>query len=150
MGFMMSVPLPIDVFTELCDYMESNYISDDFGDVLGQFVLDWIRNEKNTAGALKPGELPTMLEGFQWKELFLPAGTRLRTTYKRQRHLAEVVGDRIMFAGKDGTPSSFANAMSTNPRSAWRTIWLLFPGERAWRPAARCLAEAIESSKPGR
>lgn len=89
-------------------------------------------------------------EGYQWKAFFLPPGTRLRTTCKGQRHHAKVVGDRIVFAGRDVTPSSFANAMSTAPRSAWRTIWLLFPDERAWRPAARCIAEAAKATSADR
>lgn len=144
MGFFMHVALPIDVFTELCNYMESNHIKDEFGEVLGQFVLDWIRSDKSAKAGLELDKPPSMLDGYQWKELFLPAGTRLRTTYKGQRHYAEVVGDRIVSAGLDVTPSSFANAPSTTPRSAWRTIWLLFPDERTWRPAARCLIAATE------
>lgn len=78
------------------------------------------------------------LRGFQWKNVFLPDGTRLRTSYRHATEFAKVVGDRIM--SDDGarfTPSQFANRYA-NGRNAWRYVWLRFPGDDYWIRAADC------------
>lgn len=78
------------------------------------------------------------MRGFQWKNLFLPDGTKLRTTYRHATEFAKVVGDRIV--SEDGarlTPSRFANRYAKG-RNAWRFVWLRFPGNDAWSRAADC------------
>jgi hypothetical protein len=78
------------------------------------------------------------LRGFQWKSLFLPDGTILRTTRDDSVEFAKVTGDRII--ADDGavlTPSLFANR-HTSGRNAWRFVWLRFPGENGWTRADNC------------
>jgi hypothetical protein len=56
----------------------------------------------------------TALRGFQWKKVFLPDGTSLRTSYRDTIEFAKVVGDHIV--SDDGTaltPSLFANWVRT-------------------------------------
>lgn len=72
------------------------------------------------------------IHGFQWKNLFLPEGTQLRTSYHQKAEFAKVIGDFIV--SDDGvslTPSQFANRRTTG-RNAWRFIWLRFPGNASW------------------
>ncbi len=74
--------------------------------------------------------------GFQWKKLFLPNGTLLRTIFKGTNHHCLVEGDRIRYNGMDTTPSGFANVVGGSNRNAWKVIWLLFPNTQTWKLAA--------------
>lgn len=90
------------------------------------------------------------MRGFQWKKLFLPNGTRLRTSYRNAAQFAKVVGDHIV--SDDGTrltPSRFAN-LHAQGRNAWRFVWLRFPGEDDWSLAADCRSRlnALKQGKP--
>jgi hypothetical protein len=72
------------------------------------------------------------LRGFQWKILFLPDGTLLRTSHCDKVEFAKVSGDCII--SEDGvtlTPSLFANRHAKG-RNAWRFVWLRFPGDDDW------------------
>lgn len=116
------------------------------------FVTDlvqrWLALDTERLALRKNG--PPM-RGFQWKNLFLPNGTRLRTTYCHETEFAKVIGDHIV--SDDGsrlTPSRFANRHA-NGRNAWRFVWLRFPGEEDWSRAADCrsrLATLTQSSRP--
>ena len=72
------------------------------------------------------------VRGFQWKTLFLPEGTLLRTSHSDKVDFAKVSGDHIV--SEDGatlTPSLFANRHAKG-RNAWRFVWLRFPGDDRW------------------
>ncbi len=78
------------------------------------------------------------LRGFQWKTLFLPDGTLLRTSHCDKVEFARVTGDRII--SEDGamlTSSLLANRHARG-RNAWRFVWLRFPGEDCWVRADKC------------
>jgi hypothetical protein len=82
------------------------------------------------------------MRGFQWKNVFLPEGTRLRTSYQQAIEFAKVVGDRILFDdGESLTPSLFANRHAKG-RNAWRLVWLRFPGDDYWVRAIDCRMRA--------
>ena len=80
--------------------------------------------------------------GYQWKELFLPHGTRLRISHRGLCYFAQVEGDLLMADGKMVTPSSWATEVCGSVRNAWRDICLrrnhLEPWTKAsdWRAAA--------------
>jgi hypothetical protein len=104
-----------------------------------KFVADLVKRwlaVENERLALRRDGPP--LRGFQWKSLFLPDGTKLRTTLGKTVVFASVRDDRIV--SDDGsmfTPSQFANRRATG-RNAWRSIWLRFPGCEHWTLAANC------------
>ena len=78
------------------------------------------------------------LHGYQWKSVFLPDGTCLRTNHKKEAVFAKVIGERIRTDdGAALTPSMFANR-HTQGRNAWRFVRLRFPGEEHWMRADRC------------
>jgi hypothetical protein len=82
------------------------------------------------------------MRGFQWKNVFLPEGTRLRTSYQQVIEFARVVGDRILSdEGESLTPSLLANHHAKG-RNAWRLVWLRFPGNDYWVRAIDCRARA--------
>jgi hypothetical protein len=74
--------------------------------------------------------------GYQWKSLFLPEGTQLRVWSRENgSRYAEVVGDLILHAGHPITPNQFVRLQKGIPRNAWMEVFLLMPGETAWKPA---------------
>lgn len=78
------------------------------------------------------------MRGFQWKNLFLPDGTRLRASYRHATDFAKVTGSHIVSDdGTNLTPSQFANRYAKG-RNAWRFVWLRFPGDDYWSRAVDC------------
>ena len=104
-----------------------------------ELVKRWLAIETERLALRKGGQA---LRGFQWKNVFLPDGTSLRTRYRETIEFAKVVGDQI--ASDDGallTPSLFANRHAKG-RNAWRFIWLRFPGDDYWILAGNCRVRA--------
>ncbi|UGQ47912.1 hypothetical protein [Massilia endophytica] len=91
-----------------------------------ELVRRWLAVEMERLSLRKNGRA---MRGYQWKNIFLPDGTSLRTSYQGTIEFAKVVGDRIV--SDDGatlTPSLFANRHAEG-RNAWRLVWLRFPGD---------------------
>lgn len=87
------------------------------------------------------------MRGFQWKNVFLPEGTCLRTSYQHTIEYAKVIGEHIRTDNGDAlSPSIFANR-HTRGRNAWRCIWLRFPGDGHWFRAADCRSSADEQAR---
>jgi hypothetical protein len=91
--------------------------------------MDWLAAAKARAAETRNAD------GFQWKELFLPSGTRLRTTFNGQRSHALVEGDNIVFNGRSVSPSEFANGVGGRGRNAWKVVWLMLPHDGLWKVA---------------
>lgn len=73
--------------------------------------------------------------GYQWKQLFLPHGTRLRIGHASISHFAQVEGDLLIAEGKFVTPASWANDICGCVRNAWRDIWIQRHYSEPWTRA---------------
>jgi len=92
-------------------------------------IRDWMaRNDPETFG------MPTT-SGYQWKQLFLPNGTVLRTVFDGKNYHCVVEDDHIRYNGEVTSPSGFANAVGGVRRNAWKSIWILFPNSSVWKLA---------------
>ena len=103
--------------------------------LVAELVKSWLATETSRHHSHAQG--PEM-RGFQWKTVFLPHGTCLRTGYGDAVEFARVVGNRIV--ADDGyslTPSAFANRRAKG-RNAWRFVWVRFPDDNAWIRADDC------------
>lgn len=58
------------------------------------------------------------MAGYQWKQLFLPEGTRLRACFGGHSYFAQVEGDAIKYGEHAMSPSRFANLHSALARGA--------------------------------
>lgn len=136
--------LPTQAYSALVAYLDESGSDADPGEVAAVAIADWIERERKRAAA-KVGA-PGGGRGYQWKDLFLPDGTRLRMWYGTKFHYAEVRGDDLVFEGRSVSPARMANAVAGGTRNAWRDLWLLFPGETRWRLASwrRRQAQQIE------
>ncbi len=100
-----------------------------------ELVRRWMAIELERIALRNNGQA---MRGFQWKNVFLPDGTSLRTSYRDSVEFAKVVGDRIVSGDATSlTPSLFANGHAKG-RNAWRFVWLRFPGENHWIRADNC------------
>ncbi|MYN30683.1 hypothetical protein [Duganella levis] len=97
-----------------------------------------------TAALLTPSPAPgatnghSVTRGYQWKQLFLPNGTELRTIYCGRSIYAKVENEQIISDSGPTTPSRLANSNGCGSRNAWQTIWLRLPGSTRWQRAADC------------
>ena len=73
--------------------------------------------------------------GYQWKRLFLPSGTLLRTVFGGKNHHCMVEGDSIIYDKRAVSPSGFVNAVGGVRRNAWKCTWVLFPESNDWKLA---------------
>lgn len=74
--------------------------------------------------------------GYQWKELFIPNGSQIRMFYSGKAHFAYIQNEKLWFGKQEVSPSRFASIVANGTsRNAWRDIYILFPGEKAWKYA---------------
>ncbi|MYM30035.1 hypothetical protein GTP58_17020 [Duganella sp. CY15W] len=74
--------------------------------------------------------------GYQWKNLFLPHGTRLRINHCYMSHFAQVEGDLLIAEGRVVTPRGWANEVCGCVRNAWRDIWVQRHYTECWMRAS--------------
>lgn len=113
---------------------------------VSELIKNWLAVDSERIDLRKNG--PPM-HGFQWKDLFLPEGTCLRTSFHHAVEFAKVVGDRVR--SDDGislTPSQFVNRHAEG-RNAWRFVWLRFPGEANWVRAFDCRTRMRKQANAG-
>jgi hypothetical protein len=131
----MDIPVPLPVFLELCEHREKTGCRQEISELAGLAIRAWLATRANEGGSCRNA---SAMSGYQWKELFLPAGTMLRTAFKGRNFNATVEGDCIIFNGDAVSPSEFVNAPGGVGRNAWRVLWLLFPDDSAWKLASTC------------
>lgn len=85
--------------------------------------------------ALPPGADPAKLRGYQWKSLFLPEGTILRSWSYGEHNYARVEGDKIMHQGRSVSPNEFARLFARTARNAWFDLSVRRPGDKRFTMA---------------
>lgn len=129
--FHMPMPVPIPVFQELCDYRERTRCRESIQELTGIAIRKWLAQQAALGAAHKAG-----IHGYQWKQLFLPSGTIVRTVFKGKNYHATVEGDALVYDGQQVSPSQFVSAVGGARRNAWEALWILFPEASGWQPAA--------------
>ena len=144
------IRVPADVLMSLGDYTGHSW-SDSLA--LEPFICEAIRRYVQAAPTSVPQTITPVCAGYQWKEVFLPEGTGLRTYFAGRSNFALVEGEEIKFDGQAVSPSRFANLQGSGNRNAWKVIWLRFPGNHEWILADVCRSvrkEAIARLRSGR
>ena len=138
----ISIPLPTRLFLDLAEFLESKGDTRDPVLAVSDAVDYWMQNADWKPELLR--QAPTTNLGYQWKSLFLPAGTEVRMQYKSLWHYAKVEGDRLVYDGEAITPGRLANTVAGSSRNAWRDLWIKRPGDTEWLLADDCRGEAQE------
>ena len=105
---------------------------------LEPFICEAIRNYVRPAAAAQAQPEAPSGAGYQWKQVFLPAGTRLRASYGGHHYFAQVEGGEIRCGDQAMSPSRFANLQGSGNRNAWKAVWLCLPGSEEWLLADVC------------
>ena len=125
----MNIPISLEVWQRLTGAsFDTDYAKEDW-EIAAEAIDDWMRRHKPDALAMQ------VAKGYQWKSLFLPTGTLLRTVFGGKNYHCLVEGDQILYNGKAVSPSGFVNAVGGIRRNAWRSIWILFPDSKDWKLA---------------
>lgn len=133
----MTLPISLETYQQLLGASAHTGYAKEIWEIGAVAIHDWLaRNEPDVFG-------DPVADGYQWKHLFLPNGTLLRTVFKGRNFHGYVEGDQILFNGAAVSPSEFANAVGGVRRNAWKVIWILFPNTSAWRRAG-----ALRRPKP--
>ena len=70
---------------------------------------------------------------YQWGELFLRNGVKLRMNYKSRNYYAEVRDEEIVFEEMSYSPSQWTSKIAGGTsRNAWRDIWIKERGSDRW------------------
>jgi hypothetical protein len=105
-------------------------------EIAADAINDWVRRNSPDAIAMPA------TNGYQWKQLFLPNGTLLRTIFNGKNHHCLVEGDQILYEGRTVSPSGFVNAIGGIRRNAWKSLWILLPDTTTWK-----LADSLRTKK---
>nr|WP_315395650.1 hypothetical protein [uncultured Duganella sp.] len=89
-------------------------------------VNEWIEHARAAAYPAR---------GYQWKMLFLPETTLVRMYHAEHWHVAQVVGDDLLYQGETVSPHQLAQEVAGDGRNAWRALWVRLPGEKTWTNA---------------
>ncbi len=105
---------------------------------LEPFICEAIRNYVRPAAAAEAQPAAASGTGYQWKQVFLPDGTRLRASFGGHNYFAKVEGGEIKYGEHAMSPSRFANLQGSGNRNAWKAVWLCLPGSEEWVQADVC------------
>ena len=135
----LSLPISREIYSQLFDAsLKTGFEKEDW-EIATIAIQEWAaRNNPERFGM-------AMTSGYQWKHVFLPTGTLLRTIYNGKNHVCEVQEDCIRFKDSFVSPSGFANAVGGVRRNAWKVVWILFPNTTVWK-----LSETLRKKIHGR
>jgi hypothetical protein len=125
----MDLPISMEIYHQLITASaDTGYQKEDW-EIAAEAIDEWMRRHK-------PDAIPMpVIKGYQWKSVFLPDGTLLRTVFDGKNHHCLVEGDQILFNGEPVSPSGFVNAVGGIRRNAWRCTWVLLPETKEWKLA---------------
>ncbi len=138
---LFSLPASLETYQALGNFMYEHGLKQEMYVLVDSIVNEWMTRFKEQESHASA----STLDGYQWKCLFLPDGTTLRTVYKRKSYLAHVKGSDLCFEGRSVSPRQFANEVADCARNAWRTIWLRFPDEVEWKRAMPLRKKVMEN-----
>jgi len=127
---LFSLPASLETYQGLGNFMYNHGIKQEMYELVDIAINEWMAKFLQQSC-----RLASTLDGYQWKCLFLPSGTALRTVYKRKSYVAHIEGSELLYEGRPVTPGQFVNEVAKCERNAWRTLWLRFPNDDDWQPA---------------
>ena len=116
MNTTMTVQLPTDTLLKLIEKLRRSGGSQDLSEAIAQAIECWLSDPTR----FEPGADPTGIHGYQWKTLFLPEGTVLKSWSYGENNYARVEGDQIIHNGRAVSPNQFAQSFARSTRNAWQ------------------------------
>ena len=132
----MPIPIPLELHQQLLLASIQSGFTQEVWEIGAAAIRDWLARNAPESFAMP------VTSGYQWKHVFLPEGTVLRTVFNGKNFHAHVEGDQILYERAAITPSRFANAVGGVRRNAWKVIWVLLPNAPTWK-----LADALRPQR---
>ena len=120
-----SVELPQSTFLALRDHLRRHGKGHELAAMLTAAVELWLAQQQEAAGAY----------GYQWKNVFLPEGTVLRSWSYGEHNYAHVKGDQIIYEGRAVSPNQLAQMFARTTRNAWNDLFIRRPGDKTFKQA---------------
>ena len=108
------LPASFNTYVVVTQFLAKHGLRQEMYEVVDQALSDWMR----AIEASKEKATSSPVNGYQWKHLFLPEGTTLRTVRDGVHRLAHVVGCKVVFDGQCCSPSQFVNEVHGTCRNA--------------------------------
>ncbi|MQA23761.1 hypothetical protein GEV01_30015 [Rugamonas sp. FT103W] len=139
----MTVQLPTDTLLKLIEKLRRRGGSQDISEAMTKAIECWLEAPARCA----PGADPEGLHGYQWKTLFLPEGTILKSWSYGENNYARVEGDKIIHNGHAVSPNQFAQSFARSTRNAWQDLFIRRPGDKNFKIACRLRDELAAAAK---
>ena len=143
MNTTMTVQMPTDTLLKLIEKLRRRGGSQDVSEAMTWALERWLADP----AAFAPGVDPAGLHGYQWKTLFLPEGTVLKSWSYGEHNYAYVEGDQIIHNGRAVSPNQFAQSFARSTRSAWHDLYVRRPGDKSFKLANRLRTELAAAEK---
>lgn len=130
----MSLPISLETYQKLIHASVANGCQE-IWDIGAAAIQEWMVRNNPDSLAMPP------VSGYQWKHLFLPNGTLLRTIFNGKNFHCLVEDDHLLYNGEKVSPSRFVNAVGGVRRNAWKVTWILFPNTSVWKLAGSLRAK---------
>jgi hypothetical protein len=139
----VSVQLSPTSLLRLVEWQRREGGAHDLSETLNAALDFWL----DAKTALPPGADPAQLRGYQWKSLFLPEGTVLRSWSYGEHNYARVEGDKIMHEGRSVSPNEFARHFARTARNAWFDLSVRRPGDKRFTMADVLRREQVKQER---
>ena len=141
----VTAQLSTPTLLRLIEYLRTRSGSKDVSEALDTALAFWL----DAKSELPQGVDPTSIRGYQWKSLFLPEGTILRSWSYGEHNYARVEGDKIIHEGQSVSPNQFARSFGRTARNAWFDLSVRRPGDKQFKMAGVLRKEQAEAeTKP--
>ncbi|QJD91620.1 hypothetical protein HH213_16925 [Duganella dendranthematis] len=138
----VSLQIDTDTLLRLISQLKLRGGTQDLSEVVTSAIELWLREQSKLAA----GNDPASVRGYQWKTLFLPDGTELRSWSYGEYNYARVVGDEIIHKGRSVSPNQFAQAFARSFRNAWMDLYIKRPEDKQFKNAGRLRQELAEQA----
>jgi hypothetical protein len=125
------VAVPSKVYLDLSFHLRKQGDLRSPDEVVALAVRHWMANRSGMRGADGSSG-----RGYQWREVFLPEGTELKLRYRGTWFYANVVRDRLVYAGESVSPREWGLLVTGGVRNAWRDVWLRRSATERWTRAS--------------
>ena len=121
----VSSQLDTSTLRRLIDHLSTHGGNGDVSQAINTALGFWLDAQDHRL----PATEATGTRGYQWKSLFLPEGTILRSWSYGEHNYARVEGDKIIHQGHAVSPNQFARFFARSARNAWFDLSVKRPGD---------------------
>lgn len=130
-------------------------------EVAHEAITDWIARQRGRMpnvviapddeplaqdGAAARAAHPPVPNGYRWKTIFLPHGTRLRMHTAAGAQDGVIQNGELVFNGRRMSPRQMTIAAAGDGYNAWRSLWLLLPDSSRWKNALQLRREVEQKA----